>query len=92
MGTRKEKPCILIRCFSRNRHDMDLGEVEYDSAEYEQLEDLKEKANKYFCLPFPVAWIPYEEWKEAKELSEMAIIHRQNACIENGRYDLVTYC
>ena len=73
-------------------YDMDSGEKKYDAKEYERLEILKEKSERFFCLPLPVAWLPWDEWKDAKELSEMAIIHRQNACIENGRYDLVKYC
>ena len=73
-------------------YDMDMGEKPYDEEEYERLSVLKDKAEKYWMLPLPVAWLPWEDWKDAKELSQMAIIHRQNACIEAGRPDLVTYC
>lgn len=90
----------------KNQHNFDLihnivmnelYEIWYDGKkvsdeEYEKLESLKERSEKYFSLELPVAWLPYEDWKDAKELSEMAIIHRQNACIANGRPDLVTYC
>jgi len=78
-------------CFNR-MHDMEMGEIEYNEAEYDRLWDMKEKAEKYFCLELPVAWLPYEDLKEAKELSQMAILHRQNACIEAGRPELVAYC
>lgn len=73
-------------------HDMELGEKPFDKYRFDELWDMQEKAEKFFCLPLPMAWLPWEDWKEAKRLSEMAIMHRQDACIENGRYDLVTYC
>lgn len=78
-------------CFNA-MHDMCFGEAEWNEAEYDRLKKMKEKADRFFCLPFPIAWIPYSEWKDAKELSEMAILHRQDACIAAGRPDLVTYC
>ena len=83
----------LIRniCFN-DMDDMRIDEKEYDEAEYDRLEHLKDRADYYFCLPLPVAWLPWEEWSEAKELATMAILHRQDCCIENGRPDLVTYC
>ena len=83
----------LINNICHNRmYDMDMGEIEYNEAEYDKLYEIQQKAERFFCLPLPVAWIPWEDWKDAKELSQNAIIHRQNACIEAGRYDLVTYC
>lgn len=72
--------------------DMDHNEIPYDNAEYNRLYDLRQKAEKYFCYELPVAWVPYEELVEMKEISNMAIMHRQDACIANGRPDLVTYC
>lgn len=78
-------------CFC-NLNDMEIGEKPMDRAEYDRLYELKEKAEQFFCLPLPVAWLPWEDWKDAKELAEMAILHRQNACIEAGRYDLVALC
>ena len=78
-------------CFN-TMHDMDHGEVPYDADEYARLEALKEDAERFFCLDLPVAWLPWEDWKRAKELSDMAILHRQDACIAAGRPDLVTYC
>lgn len=73
-------------------YDMEAGEIEWNKAEYDRLADLQEKAERFFLLPLPVAWLPWEDWKDAKELASMAVIHRQNACIEAGRPDLVTYC
>ena len=83
----------LIRniCFNR-MHDMESGEIPWDGQEYDRLEELREKAGEYWCLPLPLAWLPYNELKEARELAQMAIIHRQNACIEAGRPDLIAYC
>ena len=78
-------------CFNRI-HDMENGDIPYDEAEIERLEAQKEKADRFFCLDLPVAWLPYEEWKEAKEMATMAVIHRQEACVVNGRYDLIQYC
>lgn len=72
--------------------DMDHNEIPYDNAEYNRLYDLRQKAEKYFCYELPVAWVPYEELVEMKEISNMAIMHRQDACIRNGRFDLVSMC
>ena len=83
----------LIRNICYNiRHDMDFGDIPMDEEEYERLSELEEKADRFFLLPLPVAWIPWEEHEEAQELATMAVLHRQNACIENGRLDLVQYC
>ena len=83
----------LIRniCFNE-MDDMTIGEKKFDQAEYDRLEKLKDKADRFFCLDLPTAWLPYEDWKDAKELATMAILHRQDACIANGRPDLVAYC
>lgn len=78
-------------CFNR-MHDMISGEIPMDDSEYERLSEMAEQAGEFFCLPLPVAWLPWEEYREANELAQMAIIHRQNACIANGRPDLVPYC
>lgn len=83
----------LISDICHNRmHDMEMGEIEWNDSEYDRLENMKNRADEFFCLPLPIAWLPWEDWKDAKELSENAIVHRQNACIANGRPDLVKYC
>ena len=83
----------LIYNICRNRMcDMEYGEIPYDNDEYNRLEELRQKAEHLFLAPLPTAWLTWDDWKDAKELSEMAILHRQNACIEAGRYDLVAYC
>jgi hypothetical protein len=78
-------------CFN-TMHDMESGEIEWNDAEYEKLMDMRQKAEEFFTLPLPVAWLTWEDYKDAKELAETAIMHRQDACIRNGRPDLVTYC
>lgn len=78
-------------CFCRI-HDLRNGADEEYPGEWERLEQMDEKAQEFFCLPLPVAWLPWEKWKEAKELATMAILHRQDACIANGRPDLVALC
>ena len=72
--------------------DMQTGEIPFDKAEYLRLDDLKEKADKYFCYPLPVAWVTWEDLKEMKELAAMAVNHRMDACERAGRYDLLKYC
>ena len=100
--------CVKLYPFSteKNQHNFELihnivmcelydiwnGEKKVSDEEYDRLEALRDASEKYFCLPLPVAWIPYKELVEAKELAERAIEHRINACIENGRIDLVQYC
>lgn len=78
-------------CFN-DMHDMETGEKPWDEELYDILEKRKERAEYFFCLPLPLAWIPYTELEEAKEMATAAILHRQNACIEHGRPDLVQYC
>ena len=84
---------MLIKniCFNRT-HEMLSGEIPYNEAEYDRLSALEEKANEYFDLPLPVAWLTWDRWQEARELASMAIEHRMNVCVENGRADLVQYC
>lgn len=84
---------MLVANICRNTmSDMQTGEIQFDKAEYIRLDDLKDKADKYFCYPLPVAWVPWEDLKEMKELSAMAVSHRMNACERAGRYDLLKYC
>lgn len=84
---------MLIENVCRNRmDDMNMGEIPYNEAEYNELEKTAEKAGELFCLELPIAWLPWEQWKDAKEIAERGILHRQNACIEAGRLDLVQYC
>lgn len=77
---------------SNRMYDIAMGEQEQYEREYEKLEGMKEKADKFFCYPLPVAWVTWEDLCEMKELSSMAILHRQESCIRAGRPELVTYC
>lgn len=72
--------------------DIEHGEKKGTDEDIERLEKLIDRSGEFMSLPLPVAWLPWEDWKEAKEMYESAIIHRQEACIANGRPDLVTYC
>ena len=74
-------------CYNRLHDDVDLS-----TKEFERLEHLREKAEEFFCLFGPIAWLPWEDWKEAKEIAMMAVTHREQACIANGRLDLLQYC
>ena len=78
-------------CFNRMT-DMDDGEIEYNEEVYNELEQTKERAEFFRCLPLPTAWLTWEEWTEANEMAIGAREHRAQACIENGRFDLVQYC
>ena len=73
-------------------YDIYDGNKKVSDEEYERLENLKERSEEFFSLPLPVAWLPYKDWAEAKEMATAAILHRQDACIRNGRPDLVMYC
>lgn len=60
--------------------DMDNGEIPFNRDEYDKLAETREKAEKYFCYELPVAWVPWETYKEMKEISTAAICHRDRAC------------
>lgn len=73
-------------------YDMDMGDIPFDKEEYDRLESLKDRSERYFCEPLPVAWVPWDQWQDMRELANMAIMHRQDACIAAGRPELVAYC
>lgn len=83
----------LIRniCFNR-MSDIEAGEIKCSEEEYDRLYSLRQKASKYFSYPLPVAWVTWQEYSEMNALAQLAIVHRQEACIEHGRPDLVQYC
>ena len=90
----------------KNQHNFDLihnivmnelydiwhGNKSVPDEEYERLEKARDRSEYFFCLPLPIAWLTWDEWEEANEMAASAIVHRQEACIANGRPDLVTYC
>ena len=84
---------MLISNKCRNiMSDMESGEIPWDEAEYDRLSATKEKADELFELPLPLAWIPWETWKDAKEISTQAIVLRQEACVASGHPEWVSYC
>lgn len=82
---------IKNKCYNK-MYDMDIGIIPYDKKEYNRLYELAEKADKFFCLELPIAWLDGNTYKEAKRISQMAIHFRMDTCIERGRYDLIQYC
>ena len=83
---------LISNICSNEMSDMRSGEQPWDEELYETLYNRKERADYFFSLPLPVAWLPFKEWEEAKEMATAAILHRQDCCIEHGRADLVQYC
>lgn len=83
----------LIRnvCFNR-MHDMDMGDIPYDKEAYDKMYGLRERAEQYMGLPLPVAWLPYEQLKEAKEIVAMAHEHRYAANLAAGNYKWLHLC
>ena len=73
-------------------YEIDMGEKKVSDEEYERLENLKERSEYFFSIGLPVTYLTWEEWQEANEMVQNAIFRRQEACIANGRPDLVTYC
>ena len=67
--------------------DMNNGEIPYNEAEYDRLYETRTKAEKYFCYDLPVAWVPWEEYKEMKELAAAAVCHRDAACARAREHD-----
>lgn len=59
--------------------DMEHEEKPWNSDEYERLQETREKAEKYFTYDLPIAWVPWEEYKEMKELAVAAECHRDEA-------------
>lgn len=81
---------FLIYNITANRmHDMEAGEIEWNEKEFDRLEKLHERASYFMGQMHEIEWLPYEEWAEANNLAQMAIDHRAEACIRNGRADLV---
>jgi len=60
-------------------YDMEIEEIPWDSKEYARLEETAKKAEEFFCLPLPVVWVPWEKYKEMKELVVASINHRDRA-------------
>jgi len=90
---RNQHNFMLVANVCANRiHDMEMGEIEWDEKEYDRLDGLKKEADEYFCLDIPIAWVDGKTYGRCRELANLAIEHRVNACVENGRIDLIQYC
>lgn len=78
-------------CFNEMT-DMEDGEIPYDNDKYIELEERRDLAGYFRSLPLPIAWLTWDKWTQAQEMALAAREHRAQACIENGRLDLVQYC
>ena len=83
---------IANECANALYDDAVNGFRNLSESERETLENRKSRADYFFELPLPIAYLTWEEWQEANEMAMMAVLHRQEACIRNGRPDLVQYC
>lgn len=82
---------VKNRCYN-TMYDMDMGNIPYNKTEYNKLYELAEKADKFFGLELPVAWLDWQTIREAKKIAQIAVNYRTETCIKNGRYDLLEYC
>lgn len=83
----------LIHNIAMNElYDIFMDNKKVSDEEIDRLEAMRDRSEYFFLKELPVAWLTWDEWQEANEMAVSAIVHRQNACIENGRPDLVTYC
>ena len=57
-------------------NDMITGNKQFNEQEYNKLEETRKEAEDFLLLELPTAWLPYDKWKRAKELSLMAIVYR----------------
>lgn len=83
---------LIFNVCSNQLHDNRMGEVKLSEEEVKELCSLRKKADEFRSLALPVAWLPWETWKQAKEVSEMARAHRINACIAAGNTKYLQYC
>lgn len=90
---------LIMNLCANRMSEMESGEIEFDQAEYDKLERTREDAEECWDIAYMrsrenpnIAWIDGKLLGKAKELAMAAIEHRANACIRNGRPDLVMYC
>lgn len=82
---------IANRCFNI-MSDMETGEIPYNEAEYDKMITLREKAQRFFCYGCGIVWVPWEDLKEMRKISEMAVEIRVQTCIRTGRLQDIQYC
>lgn len=68
-------------------YDMESGIIPWDEAEYDRLAKTREKAQEFFCMPLPVAWVPWQTYSEMKELATASIVHRDIANAQARQYN-----
>lgn len=72
-----------FRC-SLRIDEIESGQPEKYSGEKEYLMGIAKRAQEFERLPFPVAWLPFDELRDAKQIVEMSIKCSKQACIDNG--------
>ena len=60
-------------------NDMEDGTTPWDADEYNKLIATRYKAGEYMTMPLPVVWVPWNTYKEMKEMAVAAICHRDAA-------------
>ena len=70
---------LIANICSNTLYDMDMGVIPMNEAEFDRLQKTRDQAEKYFTYDLPIAWVPWEEYKEMKELATAAICHRDEA-------------
>jgi hypothetical protein len=83
---------LISNVCSNRMHDMDMGDIPMDKEAYDKMYELRKKAQRYFGLPLPVAWLTWDDLKEAKEIVAMAHEHRYAANLEAGNLDWLHLC
>ena len=70
---------LINNICANTMYDMESGEIEWDDAEFERLEKTRRKAQEFFAMPLPIAWVPWPTYKAMKEMSAAAVCHRDEA-------------
>ena len=66
-------------CFNQ-MGDMEMGDIEWNSEEYDRLAARRDKAGEFRCMELPVVWVPWETFQEMREMAAAAECHRDAAC------------
>ena len=66
-------------CFNA-MNDMEAGDTPWDSDGYNKLVARRDKAGEYMSMPLPIVWVPYDVYRDMKEMATAAICHRDAAC------------
>ena len=79
---------LISNICANTMYDMQNGDIAFDEDEYERLAETRDKAQKFFCMDLPVAWVPWETYREMKEMAASACCHRDemNARAKHANY------